>query len=123
MYVAQNPSDVEGLNNLAAALVNAGRAREAMEPLERALKLKPRHAGSHVSLGFAYLGLGDPARAKTLFREAIALQYDIPQVWYGLARANFETGNIDAAHKALGFLGQLDPKLASGVGPAFIPSW
>src|SRR5262245_3562856 len=123
LYVAQHPSDVEGLNNLAAALVNAGRAREALEPLERALKLKPRHAGSHVSLGFAYLGLGDPARAKTLFREAIALQYDIPQVWYGLARANFETGNIDAAHKALGFLGQLDPKLAGGVGPSFIPSW
>jgi Flp pilus assembly protein TadD len=122
-YVAQHPNDVEGLNNLAANLINVGRPREAVEPLERALKLKPRHVGSHVSLGFAYLGLGDPARAKALFREAIALQYDAPQAWYGLARANLESGDIDAARKAVGLLGQLDPKLAARIGPFFIPSW
>jgi protein O-mannosyl-transferase len=122
-YVVQHPNDVEGLYNLAANLVNVGRPREAVEPLQRALKLKPRHAGSHVILGFAYLGLGDAARAKALFREAIALQYDAPQAWQGLARANLETGDIDAAHNAMGLLGQLDPKLAARVGPFFIPSW
>ncbi len=122
-YVVQHPNDVEGLNNRAANLVNVGRPREAVAPLERALKLKPRHAGSHVSLGFAYLGLGDAARAKALFREAIALQYDAPQAWHGLARANLETGDIDDAHYAVGFLGQLDPKLAARLGPFFIPSW
>jgi len=122
-YVVQHPNDVEGLYNLAANLVNVGRPREAVEPLERALKLKPRHAGSHISLGFAYLGLGDSARAKALFREAIALQYDAPQAWSGLARANLETGDIDAAHNAVGLLGQLDPKLAARIGPFFVPTW
>jgi len=122
-YVAESPNDVEGLNNLGAALINVGRAREAMEPLERALKLKPRHAGTHVSLGFAYLGLGDQARAITLFREAIALKYDSPQAWYGLVRVNLETGNVAAAHTAWGFLGLFDPKLAARVGPIFIPTW
>jgi protein O-mannosyl-transferase len=122
-YVAESPNDVEGLNNLGAALINVGRAREAMEPLERALKLKPRHAGTHVSLGFAYLGLGDQARAMTLFREAIALKYDSPQAWYGLVRANLENGNVAAAHTAWGFLGLFDPKLAARVGPIFIPTW
>jgi len=122
-YVAESPNDVEGLNNLGAALVNVGRAKEAMQPLERALKLKPQHAGTHVSLGFAYLGLGDQARAKTLFREAIALQWDNPQAWYGLVRANIEIGNFDAARTAWRLLGQLDPKLAGRISPFFIPSW
>jgi Flp pilus assembly protein TadD len=122
-YVAETPNDVEGLNNLGAALVNVGRAKEALPPLERARKLKPQHAGTHVSLGFAYLGLGDQARAKTLFREAIALQWDTAQAWYGLVRANIESGNFDAAQTAWRLLGQLDPKLARRISPLFIPSW
>jgi Flp pilus assembly protein TadD len=122
-YVAETPNDVEGLNNLGAALVNIGRAKDALPPLERARKLKPQHAGTHVSLGFAYLGLGDQARATTLFREAIALQWDAPQAWYGLVRANFESGNFDAAQTAWRLLGQLDPKLAGRISPLFIPRW
>lgn len=122
-YVARYPNDVDGLNNLAAALVNDKRAAEAMEPLERAMKLKPRYSVTHTSLAFAYLDLGDQARAKSLFRKAIALKYDSPQAWFGLARVNLETGNVDAAHKAWGLLGQFDPKLADRFGPAFIPTW
>ncbi len=123
LYVAQYPNDAEGLNNLGAALVNHRRPKEALEPLERALQLKPKHAGAHVSLGYAHLDLGNAARARSLFREAIALKYDSPQAWYGLARVSLQSGNVDAAHKAWGFLGQFDPKLAASLGPAFIPTW
>ncbi|MGH7302292.1 MAG: tetratricopeptide repeat protein [Candidatus Rokuibacteriota bacterium] len=123
LFVARYPNDADGLNNLGAALVNDKRPREALEPLQRALKLKPRDALPHISMGFAYMELGDPARAKSLFREAIKLKYDLPQAWYGLARVNFETGNFDAAHKAWGRLGQLDPKLAGRFGPAFVEAW
>jgi Flp pilus assembly protein TadD len=122
-FVARYPNDVDGLNNLGAALVNDKRPREALEPLQRALKLKPRHPMSHVSMGFAYRELGDLARAKSLFRDAIKLKYDLPQAWYGLARLNLETGHVDAAHKAWGLLGQLDPALAGRFGPAFLQTW
>jgi hypothetical protein len=123
LYVGQYPNDAEGLNNLGAALVNDRRPKEALELLERALQLKPKHAGAHVSLAYAHLDLGNAARARSLFREAIALKYDSPQAWYGLARVNLQSGNVDAAHKAWGFLGQFDPKLAASLGPAFIPTW
>ena len=123
VYAEKYPNDVDGLVNLGAALVNDKRARESLGPLERAMKLKPQHAGAHISLAFAHLDLGDRARALTLFREAIALKYDAPQAWHGLVRVNLETGNVDAAHKAWGLLGQFDPQFASRLGPAFIPAW
>jgi Flp pilus assembly protein TadD len=122
-YVARYPNDVDGLNNLGAALVNDRRPREALEPLQRALQIKPKYPLSRVSLGYAYLDLGDRDRAKSLFREAIALKYDTPQAWFALARVNLESGNAAAAHTAWGLLGQLDPKLANRLGPAFVPTW
>jgi len=123
VFVAQYPNDVEGLNNLGAALVNAKRVGEAIEVLQRAMRLKPQHAATHISLAFAYLELGDTARAQTLFREAIALKYDASQAWFGLSRLNIETGNVAAAHTAWGLLGMFDPKLAALVGPVFTPTW
>jgi Tfp pilus assembly protein PilF len=122
-YVERYPNDADGLNNLGAALVNDLRAKEALAPLQRAVELKPRYALSYVSLGYAHLQLGEPAQAKSMFRRAIALKYDTPQAWYGLARVNLETGNTDAAHKAWGLLGQLDPKLAERFGPLLLPTW
>ena len=123
VYIARYPNDVDGLNNLGAALVNDKRTGEAIEPLQRALKLKPRYAVTHTSLAFAYLDLGDKAQAKSLFREAIALKYDSPQAWFGLARLDLETGNVGAAHTEWGILSMFDPKLAARFGPMFTPTW
>ena len=62
-------------------------------------------------------------RRTSLFREAVALKYDSPQAWFGLARVNLQSGNVDAAaHKACGFLGQIDPGTPP-LGPRFIPTW
>jgi protein O-mannosyl-transferase len=123
LYTTQYPNDPEGLNNLGTALVNSGRPGQALEPLERALRLQPKHAGAYVSLGFAHLDLGDRDRAQSFFREAIALKYDSSQAWYGLARLNLEAGNVAAARSAWGLLGLYDPKLAARLGPAFITTW
>jgi Flp pilus assembly protein TadD len=122
-YVEGYPNDADGLNNLGAALVNDLRAKEALAPLQRAIELKPRYALSHVSLGYAYLQLGEPERSKSMFRKAIALKYDTPQAWFGLAQVNLETGHRDAAHKHWGLLGQLDPTLAQRFGPLLLPTW
>ena len=123
VFVAKYPNDVDGLNNLGSALVNDKHSAEALDVLQRALKLKPRHAPTRISLAFAYMELGDYAKAKTLFREAIELKYDSSQAWFGLTRLNLETGNVVAAHTAWGILGMYDPKLAALVGPAFTPTW
>jgi len=123
VYVAQYPNDVDGLNNLGAALGDQKRGREALDVLQRAMKLKPRNPATHVNMAFAYMSLGDTAKANVLFREALELKYDSPQVWFGLTRLNIEAGNVTAAHTAWGLLGMFDPKLAAIVGPLFTPTW
>ena len=122
-YVARYPNDVEGLNNLGAALVNARRTQEALVHLQRGLRIQPSHAQLHVSLAYAYRDLGDLPRALSLYRDAVKLKYDMPQAWFGIARVNLESRNRDAAHKAWGLLGQLDPGLAGQIGPLFLEAW
>ena len=122
-YVTRYPNDVEGLNNLGAALVNARRTQEALVHLQRGLRIQPSHAQLHVSLAYAYRDLGDLPRALSLYRDAVKLKYDMPQAWFGIARVNLESRNRDAAHKAWGLLGQLDPGLAGQIGPLFLEAW
>ncbi|HZO43495.1 MAG TPA: tetratricopeptide repeat protein [Methylomirabilota bacterium] len=122
-YVERFPNDVEGLNNLGVALVNARRTKEALVHLHRGLRIQPRHAQLHVSLAYAYRDLGDLPRAMSLYRDAVKLKYDMPQAWFGIARVNLESGNRDAAHKAWGLLGQLEPGLAGQIGPLFLETW
>jgi Flp pilus assembly protein TadD len=121
--VERFPNDVEGLNNLGVALVNARRTKEALVHLHRGLRIQPRHAQLHVSLAYAYRDLGDLPRAMSLYRDAVKLKYDMPQAWFGIARVNLESGNRDAAHKAWGLLGQLEPGLAGQIGPLFLETW
>ncbi len=123
-FIARYPNDVEGLNNLGAALVNDKRPREALEPLQRALKLKPRHSMSHAQPGLRLQGARRPAAgqepvprgdhpASTTCRRRGT---DSPAL-------HLQTGHFDAAHKAWGLLGQLDPALAGRFGPAFLQTW
>ena len=105
-------------------MTNPGEPPVPHEP-DRGLrdKIKPRHVLSHVNLGFAYADLRRPSEALTTFRQAIALQYDSPQAWFGLARVYFEAGQPQASHTAWGILGQFDKKLANRIGPAFLQTW
>jgi tetratricopeptide (TPR) repeat protein len=123
LYLKRYPNDVDALNNLGAALLSDRRAHEALEPLQRAMKVNPRQAGPHVNMGYAYAELGKLAEAPSLFRQAIALKYDTPHAWAGLARVYLESGRPGAAHTAWGILGMLDAKLAASLGPAFVQSW
>ena len=111
------------LNNLGAALLSSKRAREALEPLQRAIQIKPLHVLAYVNMGFVYADLGEPAEALRCFRRAIILQYDTPQAWVGLARVHQESGQPGPARTAWGILGQFDGKLAGSIGPAFLQTW
>jgi len=123
LYVKRYPNDVDGLNNLGSALLSSRRTSEAFEPLQRAMRAKPRHPLAYVNLGYAHLDSRQYPEALRLFRGAIALQYNSPQAWFGLARVYLETGDLRGAHTAWGMLGHFDAKLAVRLGPAFLPTW
>jgi protein O-mannosyl-transferase len=123
LYLKQYPNDADALSNLGAALLNGKRPREALGTLQRAIQIKPLHALAHVNTGYVYADLGEQAKALSSFRKAIALQYDTPQAWFGLARVHLESGQPDAARTVWGILGLFDAKLAGRIGPAFLLTW
>jgi protein O-mannosyl-transferase len=123
LYFERYPNDAHGLNNYGATLLNAGQPGEALVPLQRASKIKPDDVLSRVNLGYAYANLGRPAEALGPFREALALKWDSPQAWLGLARVYLDLGRPDAARTAKGILGQIDPKFAARIEPAFLQTW
>ncbi len=55
-------------HNVAGCLLQMGRAREAVEPARRALRLAPRDAGNAINLGAAYVLSGERARGEPLLR-------------------------------------------------------
>jgi protein O-mannosyl-transferase len=123
LYLKRNPNDADVLNNLAATLLTAKRPREALAPLQRAIRVKPGHVLAHVNAGYAHADLKEYPEALSMFRQAIALKFDTPVAWIGLGRVYLEQGNTDAARTALGILGMLDTQQANTIRPAFIPTW
>jgi len=123
IYLKRYPHDVDALNNLGAALLGDRRPKDALLPLQHSMKVKPRHVLSHVNMGFAYADLNELPRARQLFQEGIALKYDTPQAWFGLARVCLQAGDVRTAQTAWGILGMFDTKLAGRIGPAFTQTW
>jgi Flp pilus assembly protein TadD len=123
VYLERHPKDVDALNNLGSSLLASKRASEALVVLRYAMQLGSRKALTHVNLGYALSELGHYPEASTSFRQAIALQYDLPQAWFGLAYVSLATGDTRRARTAWGILGQLDAPLASRIGPAFAETW
>lgn len=123
IFLRRYPIDVDALSNMGATLMNLGRHREAVEIMERATKLRPNHVFANTNLGFAVGASGRPAESLQHFRRAITLKSDTPQAWFGLARFANEAGQPDLALTALGILRQLDPVLATRIGPALLASW
>src|SRR5207244_697864 len=78
LYLKRYPNDADPLNNLAATLLTARRPREALAPLQRAMRVKPGHVLAHVNAGFAYADLREHPEALSMFRQATALKYDTP---------------------------------------------
>jgi YaiO family outer membrane protein len=70
---------------------------EAAELLRRALELEPGHADALVQLGFAELGRGDLAAARTAFSDALAAAPNYADAKFGMAQVEFRSGNPAAA--------------------------
>ena len=71
-------------------LYESGRAKDAVAPQTKAVKLKPDSALLRISLGRSLLGTGDkPDRAKSIaeFKRALLLERSNSFAWFELARA------------------------------------
>src|SRR2546430_15083577 len=84
-YLKRVPSDVDALNNLAAALLIMHRPEEALVQIQRALKVKPEYVSANTNLGYAFAELGRRDEALKPFRPTIALKLGTTPAWNGLA--------------------------------------
>lgn len=97
------------LLNLGMALQLAGHSRQAIAPLERALKLDGSTLPAWLFLGAAYLGVSEPAKAIPPLRKYIALQPADSSGHQDLGDALLATGAYRDAKEEFLKLSQLDP--------------
>ncbi len=80
------PDDAELNNSLGVALRLLGRTAEAETFCRRALELSPAYAPAIAALAEVNADRGDFAAAESLFKQALALDGDLSDVWVGLSR-------------------------------------
>lgn len=78
--------------NLGTALVEAGKMREALGPLRRAVALDPSSSLAHAQLGGALLASGRAAEAEPEVREALRLSPDDVEATFNLAMLLHQSG-------------------------------
>lgn len=93
----------------ASAMINAGRARDAIAPLEQIVRDDPSNHVFRETLARALRQSGDARRAIPLYRQAVALAPNDADAWYNLAVALQETGNAREAAVALTEAARRDP--------------
>ena len=108
------PTDPGLLMNLGMALAMGGHEADALDPLQRAVKLNPRLAPAHLFLGSSYLALGEPAKAIAPLQRAVAARPAEIEPRRMLAQAYAESGRALDAVTQLQRLTELAPKLPAG---------
>lgn len=96
-----NPRSVRAELNLGLALNRAGRHREAIAPLRRALHIYPRLPGAAAELAMAYDETGDVARAGRWFWTAYRTAPSTPHVAANYARFLQRHGRPAEARRVL----------------------
>ena len=97
------------LLNLGMALHLAGHSRQALAPLERALKLDASTLPAWLFLGSAFLRVSEPAKAIPPLRTYVALQPEDPSGHQDLGDALLATGAYRDAKEEFLKLSQVDP--------------
>lgn len=81
----------------------------AIAALERALALEPGNADALVQLGFARLGAGDTAGARTAFEAALAIAPAYSDATFGLAQIALREGDVERARTLIEPLAAANP--------------
>jgi arylsulfatase A-like enzyme/Tfp pilus assembly protein PilF len=89
--------------------INAGRARDAIAPLEQLVRDDPSNHVFRETLGRALRQSGDRARAVALYRQAVALAPHDSDAWYNLASALQENGDAAEAETVIAEAAKRDP--------------
>ena len=96
--VAKRPENPRAHNNLGKALGQAGRIPEAIEHLERALRIKPDdNAEAHNNLGNALRQAGKIEEAIGHYEQALWIGPDFAEAHYNLGIALAQVGKIEEA--------------------------
>jgi tetratricopeptide (TPR) repeat protein len=112
------PGEAGMLLNLGMALSMSGRPREAVPPLEAALKLRPDLVPASLFLGVAQMDLGRPARAVEPLQKVVAAQPDNLEARRRLADALWSLDRFEQAAREYGELARqapLDPRAWYGL--------
>lgn len=102
----------DAIANLGMALLQQGRAREALEFLGRAAERLPGNAEVVVNLGSAYRAAGDPRRAQEQFRRAIEINPASASAWNNLGSITLSLGDAAEAVGDLSRAVAADPAYA-----------
>ncbi len=92
-----NPEHPVARGNLGAALLDQGRAEEALTQLSRAVAIQPDYAIAHANLGNALRELGRPEEAIGHYERAIQLQPDQAAAHANLGGARQDQGRLEEA--------------------------
>jgi tetratricopeptide (TPR) repeat protein len=109
----KSPEKPRPVQNLGTALAEAGRLREAIAPLRRAVELEPGSAFARAQLAAALLSLGRVEEGERELREALRLAPADVEATYNLATLLWETGRRDEGRRWFGrFLDIAPPEYA-----------
>lgn len=110
--VRVNPTSWPGLNNLAAAQLEAGAAHEAIVTGTKAAELQPGDANVQVTLAAAYARTGQTPVARSLYEKALSLRPGDSKIHSAYAGLLAEAGDLPAAVRHAKTAVELDPENA-----------
>ncbi len=108
-FEGQGSDFAEAYNNYGYALAQMGRYSEALEAVERSLKLKPDSAATLDSKGFALYGLGRYEEALAAYNEALKIDPTIGEVYLHLGQTQEKLKKYEQAVKSYETYLQLTP--------------
>jgi len=106
------PDDLLASISLAQAYRTTKQPLRAVQTLNNVLRTSKGTSGIYFLLGESYSDLDRDLPASAAYREAVQLDGQFANAWYGLGRAYARLGRREDYEKALTALGKLDPALA-----------
>ena len=94
--VEANPLDADAHYLLGRALPEA---REARQAYERALKIDPLHARSHMGMGAIHTALGDLPSAAAAYGRAVRIDATLAEAWLGAVRTQLALDQLETARE------------------------
>jgi len=110
--LARNPACWMAHNNLAIALVDAGRATEALPHYEQALRHRPNYAEAENNFGYALTQLGRAADALSHLDRALSLKPHYAEAHNNRGAALMAIGRVADGIAAFAKAVRLNPKFA-----------